>query len=127
MAAMTIAVGVVLALIGIRFWLTPGPAERTFGLLRGSEPAALPQVVALRDLWLGLLVVALAWLREWRAVALWLMLGAFVCIGDAGIVIAAGGNGWATIFHAASGMVCAVLAFTAWRRASGLNLARRHE
>lgn len=107
-------VGLVLTVIGIRFWLTPEAATVTFGL--GAEPQrpALAWVIALRDVWLGLLAVLFALLREWRALSCWFALGALVCFGDAAIVAGAQGPALAIGFHAASGALCLVLAVSAW-------------
>ncbi len=109
------AIGVVLALIGVRFLLWPEAASRFFGI--GARPAGaeLQYVVALRDLWLGGLAIGLAMLRAWQGLALWLGLGALVCFGDAGIVAAAAGPALAIAFHMVSGVVCAGLAWGAWR------------
>ena len=105
----------VLVLIGVRFLLQPSPAATFFGIDRANPGYALHAAVALRDLWLGLLLVAFAALKDWRAVALWLSLGALVCFGDA--MIAAGSSGrWVSVtFHIASGIFCAGLAIASAR------------
>jgi hypothetical protein len=48
---------------------------------------------------------------------LWLVLGALVCFGDAGIVVAAQGKPLPVLFHLCSGVFCGVLAALCWRRA----------
>ncbi len=115
---LAIAAGVALGVIGMRFGLVPRSAARFFGLDTPASPAHLHQVVAVRDLWLAALVVALAGLREWRALALWLGLAAMACFADAMIV--ADATGWARsiLFHLASGLFCMGLAIGCWREAA---------
>jgi len=113
---LAIAAGLALALIGVRFGLVPRSAARFFGIstLSGA-PAYLHYVIALRDVWLGLIVVALALWRDWRGLALWLGLGALVCFTDA--LIVAHATGWigSILFHIASGIYCAALGVACWR------------
>ena len=108
--------GLALTIIGVRFLLWPESAVRFFGL--GSRPLnfELHYVVALRDLWLGLLALGLVISREWRALALWLSLGAAVCFGDAIIVAAGQGKPASILFHVSSGVFCAALAGVIARR-----------
>lgn len=115
-----------LAVIGLRFLLTPELAARAFGLAGKPNGFQLHAAVALRDLWLGLLALALVWLADWRGLTLWFALGALVCFGDAGIVVGADGRPVAVLFHMASGIVFGVLAALAWRRASRLMPASQH-
>ena len=114
---LAIATGVVLSLIGLRFLLAPEAAATFFGIDRRNPGFAPHAAIALRDLWLGLLLVAFALLRDWRAVALWLGLATLVCFGDA--AIAATSSGWwvSVAFHTGSGLFCGVLATAAWRTA----------
>jgi hypothetical protein len=114
--AIALGAGVLLALIGVRFWVSPERASAFFGIGARPEPYALQAVVALRDLWLGVLAVAFAIERQWRALLWWLTFGAGVCLADAGVVIAAGGPGRAIAFHVVSGIVCAALAVAIVRR-----------
>lgn len=115
------AAGLILFVIGSRFLLWPESATRMFGV--GPRPSAstLDAIIGLRDLWLGGLAMAFAVLREWRALALWLLLGAGVCFGDAAIV--ASQTGWrgsagpALAFHGLSGVFCAVVGWRCWRLA----------
>ena len=102
--AWRVATGLVLGLIGLRFGLVPRSAARFFGLDTPAAPAHVHYVVAVRDLWLALLVIALAALKEWRALALWLGLAALACLADAVIVMQATGWMRAILFHVASGL-----------------------
>ena len=106
--------GLVLLVIGLRFIVVPEAANRTFGV--GGKPAvaALDAVIGLRDLWLGGLALAFALLHEWRALAIWLLLAAGVCAGDALIVAGNGGPGLALAFHVVSGVVCAGAGWRCW-------------
>lgn len=118
--ALPVAAGLALLLIGIRFLTVPHQAARFFGLGAPAGPFDLHQVIALRDLWLALLLIGLALLREWRALSLCLALGALVCAGDAMIVMQSGGQSSskpsAIAFHLASGVYCGVLAWLTHRR-----------
>ena len=114
---LAIATGVVLTLIGVRFLVSPGPAAFFFGIDKQSPGFAPHAAIGLRDLWLGLLLVAFAVLRDWRAVALWLGLATLVCFGDSLIAATSSGRWWAVVFHAGSGVFCAVVGWTAWRLA----------
>ena len=73
--------------------------------------------MALRDIWLALALIGLALLREWRALALLLGLGAIVCFADSAIAAASSGRAISIAFHAASGAYCAGLAYAVWRQA----------
>jgi hypothetical protein len=109
------AVGVALLVIGIRFLTVPQQATRFFGIGSPAGAFDLHHVVGLRDIWLALLLAGLAVLREWRALALCLGLGAVVCWGDAVIVASSSGRGTAIAFHLVSGLYCSVIAWMAWR------------
>lgn len=117
LAGLAAFASVLLAIIGIRFLILPEDATRTFGL--GGKPLAssLDAAIGLRDLWLAGLGLAFAWLRDWRALALWLGLGSAVCFGDAVIVIRHGISPAAVAFHVASGVFCAVVGWRCWRLA----------
>jgi hypothetical protein len=107
--------GVLLFLIGVRFLLVPRAAANTFGLAREIANYELHRIIGLRDLWLGALAVAFALLREWRALALWLLLAAGVCFADAVIAGSSSGKALAVAFHAGSGVFCLWLGIAAWR------------
>ena len=116
--------GLVLLVIGVRFVLWPEAATRTFGLAGKPPAAALNAIIGLRDIWLAGRALAFAALREWRALALWLLLGAAVCLGDALIVAAHGpphAGPAALAFHGASGVFCAGLGWRCWRLAARLD------
>jgi Domain of unknown function (DUF4267) len=107
-AILSVLVGLVLAGIGARFLFWPVAAARTFGI-RG-DALALHHVIALRDIWLGLMAVGLAVLKEWRALSLWMALGTLVCLGDS-VIAARAGAAWPPIlFHLGSGVVLTGLA-----------------
>lgn len=112
---LAITTGVVLSLIGVRFLLQPESAASFFGIDRRNPGLAPHAAIALRDLWLGLLLVAFAVLRDWRAVALWLGLATLVCFGDAFIAGLSSGRPLSIAFHSGSGLFCGILATLAWR------------
>ena len=114
---LAIATGAVLSLIGVRFLLQPESAATFFGIDRRDPGFAPHAAIALRDLWLGLLVIVFAVLRDWRAVALWLVLATLVCFGDAGIAATSSGRWVSVAFHSGSGLFCAGLAAFASRQA----------
>jgi len=120
---LAIAAGVALAFIGVRFGLVPRSATRFFGIDAPASPAHLHYVIALRDIWLGLLLIVVALLCDWRSMALWLAFGAAVCFADA--VIVAKATAWTgpLFFHVMSGIYCAALAIMCWgeaRRAASI-------
>jgi len=115
LAALT---GLVLLVIGIRFLLVPQKAARFFGIApaAGDASTALSYVIGLRDIWLALLVLVLSAVEDWRGLALWLGLGASVCLGDAAIAASSSGRPLSVGFHLASGIYCGILALTCWRQ-----------
>lgn len=117
LTAVAVLGGILLCAIGVRFLLDPVNAARSFGLAKGFSGFELQYVVGLRDLWLGGLAIALAALKEWRALALWFALGAAVCFGDAAIAALSSGRTGPVTFHIACGVVCMALA-AAFHRAA---------
>ena len=107
--------GVLLAVIGIRFFLMPESASHTFGVPGRPEGHELYYIIGLRNVWLGLLAVAFAALREWRALALWFALGAIVCFADGSIAASSTGRLPQVAFHIGCGLACIVLAAGCWR------------
>jgi hypothetical protein len=113
--------GLLLTLIGIRYFVVPEQAALTFGVPRRPAGYELYFIVGLRNVWLGLLAVAFAALREWRALALWFALGTIVCLADAAIAASSTGRLPQIAFHVACGAACAVLAAVCWRVAARAN------
>ena len=113
--ALSLIGGVLLAVIGIRYLLMPESAARTFGVPGRPDGHELYYIIGLRNVWLGLLAVAFAALREWRALSLWFALGAIVCFADASI--AAISTGWLpqVAFHFGCGLAFIGLAAGCWR------------
>ena len=105
-----VCAGLLLAVIGVRFMLVPRTAANNFGLGKELAGFELHHMVGLRDIWLGLLAVALAALKEWRALALWFAFGALVCFADAVIAGTSSGKPLAIAFHVGSGVFCAAMA-----------------
>jgi hypothetical protein len=118
LAVIGATVGIFL-MIGARFLLDPETAVRTFGVAEGGGARVLARAIGLRDLWLVGLAGVFLWLREWRALGVWLVLGALVCAGDAALVLADGGRAGALTFHAAASILWAVLAALCLRRTRG--------
>ena len=113
--AISIGGGMLLAVIGARYFITPEGAAHTFGVPRRPQGYEFHYIIGLRNLWLGLLAVAFAALREWRALALWFAMGAFVCFADAGIASDATGRIPQVTFHVGCGIACMALAAFSWR------------
>jgi len=107
--------GVMLAVIGARYFIRPEHAARTFGVPDRPLGHELYYIIGLRNVWLGLLAMAFAALREWRALALWFSFGAVVCFADASIAYASTGRWAQTTFHVVCGFACIGLAAVAWR------------
>ncbi|MBX9592014.1 MAG: DUF4267 domain-containing protein [Hyphomonadaceae bacterium] len=115
--ALSLIGGVLLTVIGIRYLLTPEGAARTFGVPGRPAGFELYYIIGLRNVWLGLMAVLLAILREWRALALWFSLGVIVCFADAGIAASSTGRWPQIAFHIGSGLASAGLAAGCWRLA----------
>lgn len=109
--------GVLLTIIGIRYFATPEGAARSFGISARPAGYEFHYVIGLRNVWLGLLAVAFAVLREWRALALWFALGTIVCFADAFIAASSTGRLPQVAFHAGCGLACIGLAAGSWRLA----------
>lgn len=113
--ALCIVGGVLLTVIGIRYLLTPEDAARTFGVPGRPAGYELYYIIGLRNVWLGLLAVAFAVLREWRALALWFALGAIVCFADGTIAASSTGRLPQVAFHIGCGLACIGLAAGSWQ------------
>jgi hypothetical protein len=109
--------GALLTFIGIRYFLVPGSAARTFGVPARPTGFELHYILGLRNVWLGLLAVALALMREWRALALWFAGAVVVCFSDALIVTRSTGGLPQIAFHTSCGFASVVLALLCWRTA----------
>ena len=107
--------GVLLTVIGVRYFLTPEGAARTFGVPGRPGGYELYYIIGLRNVWLGLLAIAFAALREWRALALWFAMGAIVCFADASIAASSTGRVPQVVFHVSCGLACIGLAAGCWR------------
>jgi len=118
LVATSLGAGFLLSLIAIRYLVVPEAAALSFGLPKRPTGHELYYIVGLRNLWLGLLALAFAMLRQWRALALWFALAAPVCFADAAIAAGANGLTWAVAFHGACGVVCAALALVLARVAA---------
>jgi hypothetical protein len=95
----------------------PESAARTFGVPGRPAGYELHAIIGLRNIWLGLLAVSLAALRQWRALALWFAFGAAVCFADAVIVARATGAAPNVAFHVGCGFAFVVLALVLDRKA----------
>jgi hypothetical protein len=109
--------GALLTFIGIRYFLVPHAAARTFGVPGRPTGFELHYIVGLRNVWLGLLAVALALMREWRALALWFTGAVAVCFFDATIVARSTGGLPQLAFHVSCGAASVILAILCWRTA----------
>jgi hypothetical protein len=109
--------GILLTIIGIRYFLNPEHAARMFGVPDRPKGHELYYIIGLRNVWLGLLAVAFAALREWRALMLWFALGAIVCFADAAIATSSTGRLPQIAFHVGCGLACVGLAVGSWQLA----------
>lgn len=109
--ALTIIGGGLMAIIGVRFYVISEHAARVFGIGPQGSGFELHHVIAARDIWLGLLAIGLAVLRQWTALTLWFGLAVLVCLSDAYVVIGSGGKSGPLIFHLASAVACAAMAW----------------
>jgi hypothetical protein len=111
--------GLLLTVIGIRYFLVPESAARTFGVAGRPAGYELHYIVGLRNVWLGLLAMGLAALREWRALTLWFAMASIVCFADAAIVVSSTGRPWKVAFHASCGLASVALAIVCGRVVAG--------
>jgi hypothetical protein len=109
--------GIVLTVIGIRYLLVPQSAARTFGVPGQPAGYELHYIIGLRNVWLGLLAVAFAALREWRGLALWFTAAVAVCFADGLIAASSTGAIPQVAFHLGCGIASAILAALCWRAA----------
>jgi hypothetical protein len=116
--AVCVVGGVLLTFIGIRYLLVPQSAARTFGVPARSAGFELHYIIGLRNIWLGLLAVLFAALREWRALALWFTIAVAVCFADGLIAATSTGAIPQVAFHFGCGVASAVLAVVCWRACS---------
>lgn len=107
---LSVAAGLLLGVIGLRFMIVPRTAANNFGLAKEIAGFELHHMVGLRDMWLGGLAIVLGVMREWRALVVWFGFGAMVCFADAGIAAHSSGKAVAVGFHVLSGIFCAGLA-----------------
>lgn len=107
--------GALLTVIGIRYYLMPEQAAVTFGVPRRPAGYELYTIIALRNVWLGLLAIGFALLRQWRALALWFAIGTIVCFADAAIAASSTGRLPQIAFHVMCGFACVGLAAATWR------------
>lgn len=113
-----LAGGILLTVIGIRFFAVPESGARTFGVPGRPAGYEFYYVIGLRNLWLGLLAIAFSALREWRALALWFALATIVCFSDAAIVATSTGRVPQIAFHVSCGFASIALAILCWRLAA---------
>jgi hypothetical protein len=102
--------GTLLTIIGIRYFIVPESAAYTFGLAEPPTGYEMHYIIALRNVWLGLLAIAFVLFRQWYALALWFGMGVFVCFADAAIAASSSGGTAQVAFHMSSGVLCAGLA-----------------
>ena len=91
--------GALLTIIGIRYFIVPESAAYTFGLAEPPTGYEMHYIIALRNVWLGLLAIAFVLFRQWSALALWFGLGVFVCFADAAIAASSSGGSAQVAFH----------------------------
>jgi hypothetical protein len=115
--ALCLVGGVLLTIIGLRYFINPEHAARTFGVPDRPLGHELYYIIGLRNVWLGLLAITFATLREWRALALWFAFGAIVCFADASIAASSTGRWPQVTFHIVCGVGCIGLATATWRKA----------
>jgi hypothetical protein len=115
--ALAIVGGLLLTVIGVRYFLVPQSAARTFGVPGRPAGYELHHIIGLRNVWLGLLAVAFAAVREWRALALWFTGAVVVCFADSLIAARSTGGVPQVAFHVGCGIASAVLAGLCWRAA----------
>lgn len=109
--AISLVGGALLAVIGVRYLVVPESAAFTFGVAEPPLGHEFHYIIGLRNVWLGLLAIAFAILREWRALTLWFGFGSVVCFADAAIAATSSGRLPQVAFHIGAGVICVALAF----------------
>ncbi len=85
---LTILSGFTLVFIGMRFFVLPETAETSFGIqLNTQGDFSFHYIKAVRDVFAGLLFTSLLLLKEWRALAITLLLGAIIPTVDMLVVM----------------------------------------
>jgi hypothetical protein len=85
---LTILSGLTLVFIGLRFFLLPETAETAFGIhLDTHGDFSFHYIKAIRDIFAGLLFTLLLLSKEWKALAITLLLGAIIPTVDMLIVM----------------------------------------
>jgi hypothetical protein len=80
--------GLTLVFIGLRFFIVPETAETAFGIhLNTQGDFSFHYIKAIRDTFCGALFITLLLLREWRALAITLLLGSIIPTVDMSIVM----------------------------------------
>ena len=118
LVAASILVGILLGVIGLRYFVVPQSAARTFGVAGRPAGHELYYIIGLRNLWLAALAIGLAALRQWHGLALWFATGTAVCFADALIAANSTAKVPQVAFHLGCGLGWALLATVVWRRAS---------
>jgi hypothetical protein len=116
-SALCLIGGILLTVIGVRYFVAPELAARTFGVPGRPAGYELHYIIGLRNVWLGLLAVAFVALREWRGLALWFTGAVAVCFADGLIAATSTGGIPQVAFHFSCGIASAVLAVLCWRAA----------
>jgi hypothetical protein len=109
--------GILMTVIGVGYFVVPEQAARTFGVPGRPAGYELHHIIGLRNVWLGLLAVALAALREWRGLALWFAGAVAVCLADGLIAATSTGAVPQVALHFGYGIASAVLALLCWHAA----------
>jgi hypothetical protein len=107
--------GFLMTVIGVGYFVVPEQVARAFGVPGRPAGYELHHIIGLRNVWLGLLAVALAALREWRGLALWFTGAVAVCLADGLIAATSTGAIPQVALHFGCGIASAVLAVRCWR------------
>ena len=112
--------GVALLALGALFAFAPDLAEQSYVVSVQQDGAVLHRAIGSREVFLGALLLALAWRHRVRELALVTLLSAMVALGDFWTVATASGAGPAQALpHLAGVVLLAVVGGRLWRTTHG--------
>jgi len=107
----TLATGIFMVFIGLRFLLNPLVAEAAYGIqVPTKNNFSFHYIKGIRDLFSGLILVGLVLSKEFRALGMLLLIATIIPAVDFSIVLTSPGHETAKLFsHLSAIILCAIL------------------